>query len=359
MRIGIITYYDVPNYGSALLSYSMDKILKQTGHEAVFLKYKRRRETNNPRHFIARKMRGFTFNALRAAAYESAKVKGIASFREQYLSIGDYYDVPQDLDLIIVGSDQIFDCKYEFSPYQFAVNAPCSKVVSYAPSFGEFEFGDLSSFEHSDKLKEALCRFTAHSARDGNTAEILAFLTGKQVETVLDPVLLYGFEEEKTRWNQKRISEPYLIVYTWGGYTVTSEFRRQVCDFAKRNALKTVSVGDFRPWCDYNFASADPVTFFELFQHCRMVITNMFHGTCFSILAGKPFYTLLMKHNRNKAGYLLKSLNFPDQGLERPEELEGKGIPCIDYSGVYALLEQKRQESRRYLEDTVNMKGTK
>ena len=359
MKIGIITYYDVPNYGSALLSYSMDMILKQMGHEAVFLKNKRHREADHPKHSIVRKIRSFTFNALRAAVYESAKVKRIASFRNQRLSVGDYYDVPQDLDMIIVGSDQIFDCKHEFSSYQFAVNAACSKVVSYAPSFGEFKFGDLSAFDHTDKLKEALCRFAAHSARDSNTAEILTFLTGKQVETVLDPVLLYGFEEEKTRWNQKRISEPYLIVYTWGGYTVTSEFRRQVCDFAKRNALKTVSVGDFRPWCDYNYASADPVTFFELFQHCRMVITNMFHGTCFSILARKPFYTMLMNHNRNKAGYLLKSLNLLSQGLERPEKLEGKGIPRIDYSGVYALLEQKRQESRRYLEDTVNMKGTK
>ena len=359
MKIGIITYYDVPNYGSALLSYSMDKILKQMGHEAVFLKYKRHREADHPKHSIVRKIRGFTFNALRAAVYESAKVKRIASFRNQCLSVGDYYDVPQDLDMIIVGSDQIFDCKHEFSSYQFAVNAACSKVVSYAPSFGEFKFGDLSAFDHTDKLKEALCRFAAHSARDSNTAEILTFLTGKQVETVLDPVLLYGFEEEKTRWNQKRICEPYLLVYTWGGYTVTSVFRQQVCDFAKRNALKTVSVGDFRPWCDYNYASADPVTFFELFQHCRMVITNMFHGTCFSILARKPFYTMLMNHNRNKAGYLLKSLNLLSQGLERPEKLEGKGIPRIDYSGVYALLEQKRQESRRYLEDTVNMKGTK
>ena len=358
MKIGIITYYDVPNYGSALLSYSMDKILKQMGHEAVFLKYKRHRETEHTKHSLVRKMKGCTFNALRAAAYESAKVKGIASFREQYLSVGDYYDVPQDLDMIIVGSDQIFDCKHEFSPYQYAVNASCGKVVSYAPSFGEFEFGDLSSFDHTDKLKEALCRFAAHSARDGNTAEILAFLTGKQTKTVLDPVLLYGFEEEKTRWNQKRISEPYLIVYTWGGYTVTSDFRQQVCDFAKRSALKTVSLGDFRPWCDYNFASADPVTFFELFQHCRMVITNMFHGTCFSILAGKPFYTMLMKHNRNKAGDLLKSFDLMSQGLNGPEELAGKEIPYIDYSRVYTLLKQKRQDSERYLKDTVNMKGT-
>ena len=359
MRIGIITYYDVPNYGSALLSYSMDKILKQMGHEAVFLKYKRRRETDNPARFSVRKVRGFTFNALRAAAYESAKVKGLASFRDQYLTVGDYYDVPQDLDMIIVGSDQIFDCKHEFSPYQFAVNASCSKVVSYAPSFGEFGFGDLASFEHTDKLKEALCRFSAHSARDGNTAEILASLTGKRPETVLDPVLLYGFEEEKARWNHNVIGEPYLIVYTWGGYTVTSDFRRQVCDFAKRSGLKTVSLGDFRPWCDYNFASADPVTFFELFQHCRMVITNMFHGTCFSILAEKPFYTLLMKHNRNKAGDLLKNFDLMSQGMERPEDLEEKEIPCIDYSPVNILLKKKRQDSRQYLEDAVNMKGSR
>lgn len=358
MKIGIITYYDVPNYGSALLSYAMNRILTEMGHEAVFLKYRRHRETDDKKHPIARIMKGFSPNVLRAAACEAAKVRRIASFRQQYLRVGDQYDVPQDLDMIIVGSDQIFDCKYEFSPYQFAVDAPCGRIISYAPSFGEFGFDDLKSFGHTDRLKEALSRFAAHSARDGNTAEILAFLTGKRPETVLDPVLLYGFEEEKALWNRKKINEPYLIVYTWGGYTVTPEFRRQVCDFAKRNALKTVSLGDFRPWCDHNFASADPETFFELFQYCRMVITNMFHGTCFSILSGKPFYTMLMKHNRNKAGDLLNSFGLAGQGLESPDDLEGKGIPHIDYSGVYARLEQKRQVSRQYLEDAVGMEGT-
>ena len=358
MKVGIITYYDVPNYGSALLSYSMAKILKQMGHEAVFLKYKRVREKDETKDSLVRRLRVCSFNALRAKVCESAKVKGMASFRERYLTIGDYYDVPQDLDLIIVGSDQIFDCKYEFNPYQYAVNAPCEKVVSYAPSFGEFGFDDLQSFPALDRLKEALCRFDAHSARDGNTARILASLTGQTPEIVLDPALLYGFEEEKKTWNRDRIHGRYMIVYTWGGYTVTPEFRRQVCDFAKHSRLRTLSLGDYRPWCDYNYASADPVTFFELYQHCEMVITNMFHGTCFSILSGKPFYTMLMPHNRNKAGYLLESLGLADQGLERPEDLEGKTIPRIDYSGVNALLRQKRQDSRRYLENAVNRKGT-
>ncbi len=358
MKVGIITYYDVPNYGSALLSYSMVKLLKQMGHEAVFLKYKRVRETNKAKDSIVRKLKGFSFNALRAKACESAKVKGMVTFRKQYLTVGDYYNVPQNLDIIIVGSDQIFDCKYEFNPYQYAINAPYKKVVSYAPSFGEFGFDELPSFCHESELKAAICRFDAHSARDRNTAEILAFLTGKTPETVLDPVLLYGFEEEKKTWNRERVRERYLIVYTWGGYTVTPEFRQQVCDFAKHNRLKTVSLGDYRPWCDYNYASADPVTFFELFQYCEMVITNMFHGTCFSILFEKPFYTMLMPHNRNKAGYLLESLGLTNQGLERPENLAGKTIPHIDYSGVDVLLQQKRQASLRYLENAVNRKGT-
>ena len=356
MKTGIITYYDVPNYGAVLLAFSMKKILEQSGHEVVFLKYKRHRETDRTHSVHLRGMRKWHPNALRAAVFEHIKIQRIASFRKKNLSVGDYYDIPQGLDMIVVGSDQIFDCKYEFNPYQFAVNVPCDKIISYAPSFGEFNYEDLQSFPALGRLKEFVCRFTLHSARDENTRKILSFLTGKTIETVLDPVLLYGFEEEKQAWNRRIVRERYLIVYTWGGYTVSSGFRNSVLEFAQRNELKTVSIGDFRPWCDYNYAAASPVTFFELFQHCEMVITNMFHGTCFSILFGKPFYTMLMEHNRNKTGDLLSRFGLTSQGLESSEALEGKGIPTIDYLSVNTILEKNRQDSCRYLKEAINTK---
>lgn len=349
MKVGIITYYDVTNYGSFLLAYAMQHTLTELGHEAVFLKYVRHKDVENKRTFMG-KLRSFSPNAIKARNAEKAKIKVFEECREKYLNVGDYYDAPQDLDCIICGSDQIFDCKYEFNAFQFAIDAPCRNKISYAPSFGEFLFSDLENFRNVDRLKDALSDFKAHSARDDNTLKIIESLTGKRPIRVVDPAILYGYKDEKKIWNDILVKDRYMIIYTWGGTTASQEFVDNVKTFAKKNDLKTVSVGDRRPWCDIDYSSASPIEFFELYQHCDMVITNMFHGTCFSILNRKPFYSLVMPHNKNKLGNLLQSFGLEKQAVTDLKDIGSKCIPIIDYKKAYEEIERQKQISIQYLQ---------
>lgn len=353
MKIGIITYYNVVNYGAVLLAYSMKQTLNNMGHEVVFLQFDRERSNIKRNKTLYQKLRGMSPNARKARRAEEFKVTKFDEFRRDNLSIGDYYNVEQKLDLIIVGSDQIFDCKYEFNDFQFAINAACANVISYAPSFGEFKIDDLPTFDLRDSLKVALLKFKMHSARDKNTELLLEELIGRKPVRVLDPVLLYGFEKEKKKWNNRLIQDSYLIVYAWGGTTNTVEFQESVCDFAKKNGLKTVSIGDRRPWCDIDYSSASPIEFFELYRHCDMVITNMFHGTCFSILNEKPFYSLVMPHNENKLRDLLEFLELETQIVNDITLISNKAIPAIDYIIVNNVIKRHQQESRKYLEQNL------
>ena len=354
MKIGIITYYDVVNYGAVLLSYAMKQTLNSMGHDVVFLQYKREKENSNGNKSIINRLRRYSPNAIRARKAEEKKTQEFKDFRTKYLDIGDFYDKSQNLDLIIVGSDQIFDCKHQFNNFQFAIGAAADRVISYAPSFGEFRSTDLKSFGKKDILKSAIRKFEAHSARDNNTMEILEILTERKPDRVLDPVLLYGFEKEKKDWNERLIKENYLIVYTWGGTTVSVEFAENVQAFARKNRLKTVSVGDRRPWCDVNYASATPIEFFELYRHCDMVITNMFHGTCFSILNEKPFYSVVMPHNQNKLRDLLEYLGLGEQILYTIDDLNERKIPDINYSKVKENLKNTKDLSMTYLKNAID-----
>ena len=353
MKIGIITYYDVVNYGAVLLSYAMKQTLNAMGHDVVFLRYKREKKNSNGNKSIINRLRRYSPNAIKARKAEEKKIQIFKDFRIKYLDIGDFYDKQQNLDLIIVGSDQIFDCKYEFNNYQFAIDAASDRVISYAPSFGEFRATDLTSFEKKELLKNAIRKFAAHSARDNNTMEILEILTGKKHDRVLDPVLLYGFKKEKKDWNESLIKDRYLIIYAWGGTTVSVEFAENVQAFARKNGLKTVSVGDRRPWCDINYASATPIEFFELYRHCDMVITNMFHGTCFSIINEKPFYSVVMPHNQNKLKDLLEYLDLDKQILYTIDSLKEIEIPQINYSKVKENLESTKNLSMAYLNKAI------
>lgn len=353
MKIGIVTYYDVVNYGSALLAYSMQKYLVKLGHQVEFLKYHRVKKAAQPMTLM-RRLRRMLPNARKAAKAEAQKQQAFADFRAQFLNIGPEYHDAKDLDLLIVGSDQIFDCKYEFNDYQFAVNTPCEKIIAYAPSFGEVHFSMIGDLPFREALKDALCGFSSLSARDENTKKILEHLTGKEVPLVLDPVLLYGFDQEMKCWNKRHIKEDYLVIYSWGGITTTEDFQNAVRAFARKAGLKTVSVGDRRPWCDYDFSSASPVEFFELIMHSSMVITNMFHGTCFSILHNRPFYSFAMPHNQNKILGILHDFSLESQLRTKPEEIVNDMVPQLDYNCVNASLLHRQDVSTKYLLTALN-----
>lgn len=353
MKIGIITYYDIVNYGSAWLAYAMEKFFESYGHEVQFLQYIRKKENIIEKRTIYQMLRRYSPNARRSREIERIKNLKFKEFRDNYLTEGMEYHLAKGIDLLVIGSDQIFDCKYEFNDYQFGIHAPCDKVISYAPSFGEFHFEDLKQFDRREELQKALTSFKAHSFRDKNTANIIEALTGKKPVEVLDPVLMYGFEREKDIWNQRLIEEDYLIVYAWGGTTINPEFAEAVQKFALKHNLKTVSIGDRRLWCDYDFSTASPIEFFELYRNCSMVITNMFHGTCFSVLNEKPFYSLVMPHNKNKLGGLLQILQLESQIMLDVRCLENAMIPNIDYERVNDLLALKRKSSISYLENMI------
>lgn len=353
MKIGIITYYDVVNYGAVLLAYAMKRTFNDMGHEVVFLKYNREKSIVSSKKTLYQRIRMMSPNAVKARKAEYKKTKKFEMFRQENLQIGDNYYVPQDLDLIIVGSDQIFDCKYEFNDFQFAIHAACERVISYAPSFGEFKVDDLEGFSKKAQLSLALSKFDAHSARDKNTQNLLEILTGEKVQRALDPTLLYGFEKEKNKWNKRLIKDKYMIVYAWGGTTNSIEFRESVVAFARKNGLKMVTVGDRRPWCDIDFSSASPIEFFELFQHCDMVITNMFHGTCFSIINKKPFYSVVMPHNENKLRDLLEFLGLSSQFIMDITSINVKEIPGIDYVAISNFLKEQQKKSKEYLMNSL------
>ncbi len=355
MRVGIITYYDITNYGSALQAFAMQEYLKALGHEVVFLQYERDRIIlPSTRSWLYKLIHFFSPNAIYARAQENRKIRSVADFRKRFFVIGNNFAKEKGLDCILVGSDQIFDCKYEFYPYQYAVGVQCDKVFSYAPSFGEFTFDQLESFEHLDELTDALKKFEGHSCRDENTRKILSRLLEKEPVRVLDPTLLYGFEKEKKTWNRPIIKDKYVLIYTWGGTTVSAEFQKGVSEFAAKHQCKVLSVGDYRKWCDYNYAYASPEEFFSLVRNSSAVITNMFHGSCFSIINERPFYSLVMPHNRNNLYDLLQYLGLETQVVWDVNQLGELPLPAIDYERVNAFLSEKREVSDQYCKERLD-----
>jgi len=80
-----------------------------------------------------------------------------------------------DLDVQVIGSDEVFNCvqansNVGYSRDLFGHNSPASKVISYAGSFGNTTLEKLDSFDIRGDLERDFARFSAISVRDENSA---------------------------------------------------------------------------------------------------------------------------------------------------------------------------------------------
>ena len=360
MSVGILTWWDVLNYGSAFQAYALQQELCDMGAEVEILTHDRKL----PDHFgnrlsersvagVARWIRNQSPNRCRSRREAKRKYDEFKRFYGERLNIGAHYG-ETDAASVIIGSDQIFDVNAFYYPFQFGGSVSCDNISAYAPCFGETGWERLREHPAFEDICSGIRKMKTVTARDVNTQAILQRILDREVQLVLDPVLLYGFEKEKKLWKERTIDGKYCLVYTWGGYTTSEEFASQCRSFAERTGCRLVSVGEVRRWCDIQRAHASPEEFFELFLHADMVLTNMFHGTCFSIIMEKPFYSFVMPHNENKVSSILRELGLTGMMMRTPAELQAYGIPQIDYASAGRTLKQKREVSRQLLLAMIN-----
>ena len=355
MSVGILTWYDVLNYGSAFQAYALQQAIESIGEHAEILRHDRvlpdyfgnRLTSYTPRAFV-NWLRVQTPSCRYYRKATRAKFEAFQSFYKEYLDVGPHFSATMT-EKVIIGSDQIFDISAFYYPFQFGAGVPCAQINAYAPCFGETTWDTLKDSAHFEEICDNLRKMRIVTARDANTQEVLKRILDKPVPLVLDPTLLYDFKREKRDWNQRICTEKYCVVYTWGGYTTTQEFAMQCRAFAQRNGLKLVSVGEPRKWCDLQYSSASPIEFFELFMHADMVLTNMFHGTCFALLHNRPFYSFTMPHNYNKLAGLLKDLHLTEHIMYAPEDISELNIPEMNNDGINKILFEKRQKSMEQL----------
>ena len=115
----------------------------------------------------------------------------------------------------------------------------------------------------------------------------------------------------------------------------------------------TVSIGDTRPWCDLNFASASPQEFFSLVADASVLVTNMFHGSCFALRAGVPVVPVVMPHNANKVEGLFRQLGLTGHLLGDVSAIAAADVPDIDYSQVAQKLDVERSKSLDFLHSAL------
>ena len=298
MKIGIITFQRAYNYGAVLQAYALCKTLNELGYTCEVIDYHNARFENDYRKITVLKSKSLRefVSALVHGKTRNAKRKAFIDFVESEVGISrkEYFtdnikEANSEYEVFITGSDQVwnFDLSGNDETYLLKFIPEKDKKGAYAPSIGKTE---LTESEYS-KL-QAIKDFGYLSARENTASDIIENITGNKPVLVPDPVFLLSKEEWREKEEKyKGIPEKYVLIYKFADND--KKMTQFAYDYAKRNNCEIVIVQSSLKNADGAkvVRDASPGEFLWLIDNAQCVVTNSFHGTAFSILFGKEFYS--------------------------------------------------------------------
>jgi len=365
--VGIITCHTPYNYGAMLQAYGLQKYLASKGVYPEIIDYfpEIYKEELSLLYIGDKRYRN---NVLFSVAYILLKLPSrlkrkfnFWKFKKQYLNISNhryksYDELKQTLptyDTYICGSDQIWNTLglRGWNPtfyLQFVKDK--SKRNSYAASMS---LNLPINEDVKTRVLPMIAELNKISVRERLIQQELTPLLDKKIDFVLDPVYLLSDKEWGELADKSRpIGKDYILIYPMGDGL-------RVLEYAKLLSLQTglpiycitASSRKF-PGVTRHF-NCDMPRFVRLFKDASYVLTNSFHGTAFSIIFRKNFWSCQVGANNHRITNIIKELHLSDRYIGDDENINLSNLP-IDYSLAEKKLERLISESKNFLDDIVN-----
>jgi len=372
MKIEIITRHSVPNYGSILQAYAMQKAIEKLGHDAEIIDYTRYEERNYHLANTLIKGKKWEKNGITRSIYKLVQTpnyanmyKRFAKYRKELLKetkqeYGEIEELRNNLpkaDIYCSGSDQIwgpigtvnYDAVYFL---EFVKNKKC---IAYASSFGRKELNE----DLQKNLNAFLAKYSKILVRENSAKEILLKRNIKNVEKVLDPTFLLTKEEWSAIANQttNKPKKKYILIYQLHANNQLVQYAKQL---AKRKNMKLVRIS---PSFYHVIRSGKfiylptPYAFLSYFQHASYILTDSFHATAFSVIFHKKFIDILPRNQtETRIKEILRVCNLENRVLKNYENFNIIE-ESIDYKKVDDVLQRKREESFNLLKQAIEGKN--
>lgn len=377
-RVGIITMYNNNNnYGGIAQGYALQKYISARGYDCKLINY--RRSSKGAFVILPVRLKGIKriHNAIVRRCEmvgEKLLVKKIDT-RKRYFAISRE-EIPHtelyteetikscnsEFDVLVSGSDQIWKPFVMQLPYVLSFAAPGKTKISYASSISETHLPDTYGLF----MKKYLSDYKAISVRERDAKEYLCAQTGREIEWVVDPVLLLSAEEWKSKClNSRIVNEPYIFCYLLGDRKEERVWAEKV---AKENNMKLVVFphveGRFRfhdlGFGDISIYEAGLSEFLTLILYAECIITDSFHATVFSYLLHRQFYVLPRRNKNNKENMssrltsVLSQMGLEDRLIDiskRKKTLIQNNL--IDYTQTNSKIEAQIRMSKEFLKKAL------
>lgn len=372
--VGILNVQEADNYGAVLLCFALQKTIEKIGYKVKVIDFRpaditksagyRKRLTKKfkeegivgtstaiIRKLLRRRKTGVNISS-------DLKKERFEQFRKTHLNRTPIYsglsmtDSPV-FNTYVVGSDVVWKparvMSKEADTYflTFTEGLLCNRVA-YAASIGTDDTKALE--EMAPLFQKYIEKFDYVSLREKTSIPFVQKLYNKDVKWCIDPTLLLRKEDYDRCFSldSKHIEGDYIYLYLFESseavYKMVNRYSSELgipvicqCDLSDRiSNLKEFSSDD------------GPIDFISRIKNARMVITDSFHGTVFSIFYQKDFITLSRGNISIRMKDLLDRLNLLCRYVDTPETAHLILSP-IDYVGITQIIDAWREESMDYL----------
>lgn len=339
-KIGILTFWGVPNAGTFGQAYAMQKTLSSRFPEWQVYQIK---------HLCDAHKKLYLLDNPQAAKWQRELN---AVYNREFDKIPHMGLNETRLDVAVLGSDLIWDFaikEFGEDEYLFGNNLDADKVISYAPSFGtcKSEWRRIPEY-----VTKGLKNLDAVSVRDENSAILAEYIIGQRPVIVLDPVWLWDWEKDKSV-NVPQI-ENYILVY---GDSFSESYISNLITYAKNKKLQLVSYPNnnhIYSWCDINLNPSEvmPLDLFGYFKGAQLIATDSFHGLAFGLIFEKKIAYARSQFIDAKAKKLLVELKI-DEYFNIDGDVEDMYSRKWDYAYINQVIESKRKCSIEYLLNSI------
>lgn len=333
-KIGIISYNincNFTNYGSALQSWALNKVISRLGYKPVLIDYcpdiLRDKDPLNPMKNMwdkdseSRRMCELSLHAIKEnyVKFDRFYTEQFNRSKRKYFSENFNQCVEDEiLDGFVCGSDTIF-CVDEFGiddGYYANYDVMKQHSIAYAASFGDSHFTEESYSILSERLKN----FKAIGIREQVMLDYVRSKVKVPCERVIDPTLLLTREDYKTITHGEIPDKPYLLYYA---RRYNPEMEAYAERIAKERGLQVVEISLRAVNAEKGHLmryDAGVEEFLSLTRNASYVVTNSYHSMIFAIHFRRPFVIFTREQCNTKIDELMMLLGVDKRKMTRKSD---------------------------------------
>ena len=345
--IGIMGFWYSCNYGSMLTYYALNNVLTDMGKSGLMI--------DKPAifpHDIE-----YTQTHSRIFAQKHYKISKISKLAE----MGELNSL---CSTFMLGSDQLWNYglarPFGFSLFFDFVNDDKRKIAC-ATSFGHDNFSAPNGYK--EHAKTLLKKFDAISVREDTGVDVARDNFELNVTHIADPIFLCNKKhyEELIKSSKLNISEDFILVYI---LDATPEKRNYIIELSRILNKKIICIVDGLTWkfeennrklnLDTTLENVTVEDFLYCFKNASFIVTDSFHGMCFSIVFCKQFVCLgNEKRGLTRFTSLLKKLDLMSRMVLNNNYSLNIVSNAIDYSIVENKLNAFTKMSMTWLKNAI------